>query len=287
MASARSNQNGLDWFTQQWNILFGRKLKLEADDWLLGPFGREGGIGEQMIEQLAQAENLIIQRNLKDTGLIPNIKDLELSEAEMAQIHPKIIDFYQKTANYDLQLNVKWNPFFKPFGHLVSRIFSQRINQLNIPLKNHSANQDLSSEIIQLVNLDTNQVKYIIWLRKFKSTDQVIYSGIYGLSTNPQGKTFVKANFPLPNGSATVILEPIVGSDQSFILRSKGKQFGDAGFYFLLQDKKDQIYSQYLPSFADELTLKADDKHINAIQVLRLWGLKVVQFDYSIKQKND
>lgn len=287
MTSARSNQNGLDWFTQQWNILFGRKLKLEADDWLLGPFGREGGIGEQMIEQLAQAENLIIQRNLKDTGLIPNIKDLGLSEAEMAQIHPKIIDFYQKTANYDLQLNVKWNPFFKPFGFLVNRLFSRRINQLNIPLKNSVTNEELKSEIIQLVNPITQKIKYTIWLRKFQSTGQVIYSGIYGLCTNPKEKTFVKAIFPLPNGSATVLLEPLVTKTHSFVLRSKGKQFGDAGFYFLLQDKKDQIYSQYLPSFADELTLMANDKHINAIQVLRLWGLKVVQFDYSIKQKND
>ncbi len=275
----------MDWFTQQWNIIFGRKLDLEKDNWLLGPFGNEGGVGEQMIHQLAEHENLTIQRDNKNAGLIPNFKDLALSEAKISQIDSKIIDFYQNTSNFDLQLKVKWNPFFKPFGYLVSRIFSQRINQLKIPLKNHSANQDLSSEIIQLVNPETNQVKYTIWLRKFKSTGQVIYSGIYGLCTNPQGKTFVKANFPLPNGSATVILEPIVGSDQSFILRSKGKGFGDAGFYFLLHDQKQQKWSQYLPSFSDELTLSDKNDSITAVQVLKLWGMKVVQFDYWIVNK--
>lgn len=34
-----------DWFTQQWVILWGRKINFENEDWLMSPFGNLNGIG--------------------------------------------------------------------------------------------------------------------------------------------------------------------------------------------------------------------------------------------------
>jgi hypothetical protein len=200
-----------DWFTQQWVILWGRKINPNEFIWLIGPFGEINGIGEDFIFQLALKENLLVIRNTTSKGLLQSISNLNLTEIDIKNLSLKVIDFYEKTADYDLKLNVNWNPFFKVFGYLVNRLFSKRINQLNIPIENIKESESILSEIIQLFSNENHELKYTIWLRKFKSTGKVIYSGIYTTCTLPSSKTCIKAIFPLPKGNATVILKPSVG----------------------------------------------------------------------------
>lgn len=247
MNLAYGMQKFQDWFTQQWVILWGRKINPNEYLWLIGPFGELNGIGEDFIFQLASKENL--------------------------------------TADYDLKLNVNWNPLFKVFGYLVNRLFSQRINQLNIPTENIKESESLISEIIELISNENKELKYTIWLRKFKSTGKVIYSGIYTTCTLPSNTTCIKAIFPLPKGNATVILKPSVGDKNELILDSSGVHFGDAGFYFLLNDAKGNYWSQYIKSFTDKLIVSEENKNLVARQNLKLWNLKVANFEYRIKNK--
>ena len=212
MNLAYTMQKFQDWFTQQWVILTGQRINPINENWLSGPFGELNGIGEEFINQLAEKENLFIQRNLKSKGLLTSINELNLSDVEIKNLSQKVIDFYEKTSNYELVFDVRWNPFFKLFGYAVNRMFSKRINQLNIPLQNNNQAK-LSSEIIQLIDKITNEIKYTIWLRKVENTGQVIYSGIYGTCKLPSNQTCIKAIFPLPKGNATVIMKPSVGKN--------------------------------------------------------------------------
>ena len=66
-----------------------------------------------------------------------------------------------------------------------------------------------------------------------RSTNKVIYSGIYTTCTLLSGITCIKAIFPLPKGNAIVILKPSVREQKELILNSSGEKFGDTGFYFL------------------------------------------------------
>lgn len=215
MGIAKKNQSLQDWISQQWVILFGEKIDKSNYSWLIGPFGQTQGIGTKFIEQLAKDENLIIDRKNKDKGLIDSIKHLKLSENEINRLSPNVIDFYENTSNYDLHLKAKWNPIFKVFGSLVSIIFSKRIEQLNVPLQNLEKGSSLTNEIIKLLDSNTNKVKRTIWLRAFKSTAQVVYSGVYEICNLPNNETCIKAVFPLPNGNATVILSPKVGKKEN------------------------------------------------------------------------
>jgi hypothetical protein len=272
-----------DWFTQQWVILWGRKINPNEYLWLIGPFGELNGIGEDFIFQLASKENLIIVRNTKSKGLLQSISKLHLTEKDLKKLSLKVIDFYEKTADFDLKLNVNWNPLFKVFGYLVNRLFSQRINQLNIPIENIKESESLISEIIELISNENKELKYTIWLRKFKSTGKVIYSGIYTTCTLPSNTSCIKAIFPLPKGNATVILKPSVGDNNELILDSSGTKFGDAGFYFLLNDAKGNYWSQYIKSFTDKLIVSEENENLAARQNLKLWNLKVANFEYRIK----
>jgi hypothetical protein len=285
MGLADPKQKFQDWFTQQWAILWGRKIKPEEHPWLMGPFGNLSGIGDDFIGQLAEKENLTIERDVKTGGLVPSIGALNLSEAELSRLSDKVARFYEKTAEYQLHFTVKWNPFFQVFGMMVNKLFSNRIRQLNIPIRNIPHPEPIQSEMIALSHPVTKEVKYTVWFRTLISSGQVIYSGVYGTCKLPSGKTCIRAVFPLPKGNATVIMLPRVGKNGELVLDSSGKRFGDPGFYFLLNDSKGNHWSQYIASFRDSLVVSAGDDHISAEQTLTLWHKKILIFKYRIESK--
>ncbi|MCV6630562.1 MAG: hypothetical protein OIF50_11985 [Flavobacteriaceae bacterium] len=275
-------QNFQDWVTQQWVILFGKKINAQEYKWLLGPFGNANGIGKTFINQLAENENLLISTSIKNKGLLESIEQLKLSSSEKNKLSKKVIEFYENTSNYKLYLTTRWSPIFLVFGYLLKFLFSKRLEQLNIPLRNNNS-QEMNSEIIQLTDKTTEKVKRTIWLRGFKQTNQIIYSGVYETCKIPNGKVCIKAIFPLPNGSATVILQPIVGENGELILKSAGRKIGDSGFYFIVKDKNGNLWTKFIQSFKDNLTVSSENGKITANQKLTFYGLHVLSFKYEIK----
>lgn len=274
-----------DWFTQQWAIFWGTKIDPNNYDWLMGPFGNLNGIGEDFIYQLATKEGLVVQRERNSQGLIPSVEMLNLSEVDLSKLSRTVIDFYENTSNYNLDINVKWNPFFKILGVLVNKLFSNRINQLNIPIDGDENLRSIKSEIITLVDAISGEAKYTVWLRSSATSSRVMYSGIYGTCKLPSGRTCIKAVFPLPQGNATVILNPSVGENGELILESSGSKIGDAGFYFLLKDVNDNYWTQFISSFHDKLIINSKNDEIFAEQVLTLWRQTVLKISYKIEPK--
>lgn len=285
MSIAYPFQKVQDWLSQQLTILLGRQFSPTKDDWLNAPFGKIGGIGEQFIEQLANEKDLIIERDKPNKGLLNSIDELNLDKKDYLRLSKKVVDFYTNTSNYDLEFKAKWNLLMIPFGILVKLLFSNRINQLNIPTNNKNKGDLIKSEIIKLIDKKTQEPKYTIWFRTSQQTKKVIYSGVYGTCALPDNSTNVRAVFPLPQGNATVILKPSVGSNGELILNSAGKKYGDAGFYFALKDSKNQYWSQFIQSFQDKLTVFESQNGLKAIQTLKLCGIKVLEFKYEIEKK--
>ncbi len=285
MSFAYPFQKFQDWFSQQWTIMWGRKFDPEKTTWLKAPHGKIGGIGESFIFQLSKDENLRVDRNLPNTGLLPSINSLNLNQDDLTRLSSQVIDFYEKTSNYDIEFHAEWNTLMRPFGLLVKLIFSKRINQLNIPTSNRNNSDFIKSEIIQLKPTPSEAARYTFWLRTSQPSNQVIYSGIYGACLLESGTTCVRAVFPLPKGNATVILYPKVGSNGELILDSSGKKFGDAGFYFTLHDTQKNYWAQYIQSFQDKLTVYEEGNYLKATQTLNLWGIKVLEFKYKLSKR--
>lgn len=285
MSFAYTVQKFQDWFTQQWVILWGKRIEPDTVPWLMGPFGKIGLIADAFVNQLAEEEDLIIERNATSHGLIASIKDLSLPDAESARLSKDIIDFYEKTTLYNLTLSVQWNPLFRLFGKLVMILFSNRIKQLHIPTSNIEKSNQITSEIITLKSPQSGEVKYTVWYRTITSTREVLYSGVYSTCVLPSGKTCIKAVFPLPTGNATVIMTPSVTTDGNLRLDSSGKKFGDPGFYFLLNDSKGNFWSQYIRSFRDHLNIHSHEGILFAEQTLTLWHQPVLRFRYEIQKK--
>lgn len=285
MRFAYPKQKLQDWLTQQWVILWGKRIDREEVPWLIGPFGNLNLSGEDFIHQFAELENLQIEGESKVKGLIPSISSLNLSRTDLSRLSSQVTDFYENTASYDLHFSVRWNLFFQFFGVLIQWLFSNRLKQLNIPTRNSKSSEALHSDLITLIDPNSGDPKHTFWLRSIKSTGRAIYSGVYGISTLPSGNTCIKAVFPLPNGNATVLMVPSVGKNGELILDASGKEFGDAGFYFLLKDSKGDYWSQYIRSFRDQLIVKSEDGCLLAEQKLTLWHQEVLRFHYRIEVK--
>ena len=213
-----------DWITQVWVKATGRRINPENSDWLLGPIGDTDIIKDQFISAIAEKEDLEIASNIPDSGLLNSFNDLELSESEISLINKKVIDFYERTSNYNFEVWSEWRGLFRPFGWLLSVIFSRRLQQLNLPLSALDSAKGIQSNIIKLIDKKSKLVKWTIWYRILKSTNNVIYSGVYTTCSVPNfpGK-FLKVVFPLPNGNATVIMRKDILEDGALLLTSDGK----------------------------------------------------------------
>ncbi len=288
MNIAYRSQHFQDWASQQWNIWRGQRIAPEDAPWLMGPCGEVGAQADEFITTIAADEDLTVDRNLKTGGLLSSIQDLELSTSETERLRPEIIDFYENTAAYELDLKIEWRSYFSVFGRLVSFLYSNRLKQLNFPMNQQELSDGINSEVVALRDPTSGKAKYTAWYRTFISSGRVLYSGIYSTCKLPSGKVCIKAVFPLPRGNATVILEPAVGANGELCLTSSGKKYGDPGFYFLVNDSKDCHWAQYIRSFRECLNVFVDKTgKLRAEHTITLWKQRVFTIFFKLSRREN
>ncbi len=277
-----------DWITQVWVKITGRKFDPTKDKWLVAPIGNSEIIKDQFIKELAEEESLEIQENLPNAGLLESFNELDLSGYEKQMLNKKIIDFYENTANYTFEVWSEWRGLFRPFGWLLSVIFSKRLQQLNLPLSSLDSSRGIKSNIIKLVDPKTKSAKWTIWYRILKRTNDVIYSGVYTtcIIPNAPGK-FLKVVFPLPNGNASVIMRKEVLPNGSLKLSSDGKKYGDNGFYFTLTNRKGKYWVKYVKAMHEWITVYEDEENtLRADHDLHFYGLAFLNLHYKMSKKH-
>ena len=249
-----------DAITQFWVKTTGRRINPSDHKWLVGPIGNTDIIQDKFIYELAEAEDLKVENNLPNFGLLDQIEQIGIDNGEKEKLNKKVLDFYENTSNYDVEIWSEWKGFFKPFGRLLSILFSKRLQQLNLPLNSIDAAKGLKSEIIKLKAKETNETRWTIWFRTIKSTNDVIYSGVYTTCLNPKyDKPLLKVVFPLPNGNASVVMTKEVMNDGSLVLSSDGRKFGDNGFYFTLRNQKGEYWVRFVKSMHEWIRVYEDD----------------------------
>ncbi|MGZ8558965.1 MAG: hypothetical protein ACXWWC_11550 [Chitinophagaceae bacterium] len=184
-----------DWITQVWVKVTGRRFNPENADWLIGPIGDTEIIKDKFITDIAEKENLEIQQNFSGTGLLESFSELELTDNEKALVNQQVVHFYERTSNYNFEVWSEWCGFFRPFGWFLSIIFSKRLQQLNLPLSSLDSAKGINSNIIKLVDKVTKVPKWTVWYRILKSTNNVIYSGVYTTCRIPNYSGIIFKNY--------------------------------------------------------------------------------------------
>jgi hypothetical protein len=123
-------------------------------------------------------------------------------------------------------------------------------------------------------------------VRQLVGTGNVIYAGAYSTCTVAEGAIpCVRVVFPLPNGTATVVMKPIAGADGSLTLVSAGAGFGGPGFYFTVHLPDGTIRARYLRSLRESIHVYAMDGGVRADHVLSLWGITFLRLHYRLRER--
>lgn len=272
-----------DWTTQQWVKTTGRIVDLDTHSWLQGPIGKPTGIGATFFQQLANETGLSVESG---SGLVPDFTQLEGELCRVRDVARSVIHFYEHTAEYELEAWSEWSGAFKPFGRALALIFSRRLQQLNVPLSGLETSRGITSEVINLRDPATGDVKCTAWVRQLLGTKCVLYAGSYSLCSVPgfSGRC-VKVVFPLPNGNAIVIMYPESHSDGSFSLTSSGKGFGAPGFYFTVHGRK-KLWARYVRRMRESIRVyPSEGDEVRADHTLRLWGATFLRLHYRLRRR--
>lgn len=276
-----------DWVTQRWVQLTGESVSLSDCPWLEGPVGDVGLIGSAFFRRLAERKNLDFVANGPGRGLIDDFTRLSGPACRPDDVDVRVIAFYENTADFEFDIWSEWCGAFRPFGGALAAIFSRRLQQLNVPLSPLDTKLGITSDVVQLKERSSGQVVYTAWVRDVVSTKRTLYAGSYSVCHVPgYSGPCVKVVFPLPNGSAMVIMRPESGPDGSFTVRSAGVRFGDPGFYFFVQKEPGRGWARHVRALQEAIRVYADAQGtLRADHDLWIWGMRFLRLHYRMRKR--
>jgi len=272
----------LDWVTQQWVRTTGRRADLRSDAWLDGPVGGPF-IGDRWLDTYAESVGAEAVRS-GGAGLVPSFAALNQPEFSADQVNPTVIQFYETTSNWRLEVWSRWSPWFRPFGIILSALFARRLQQLNLPLDPMETSRGMTSDVIPIVD-NEGSVLGSAWQRTLRATGQTVFGGYYGIVELPSsGSPVIRVVFPLPNGSITVFLRPENDDDGALRLVSDGSLWGEPGAYLVVRGPGPTAWARRVPLperfevYVDDEGVLRADHHLRFLK----WG--VLQMHYRIER---
>jgi hypothetical protein len=275
-----------DWVTQRWVRATGRCVSLSQHPWLNGPIGNTRLIGKDFFEDYARKQGLrVVQSGSR--GLLENFDELAGDSNEAGIIARAVKDFYERTSDYELDAWSEWRGPFKPFGTALAVLFSRRLQQLNVPLSSLDSSKGMSSDVLQLRDARSGSLVATAWVRELRATGDVLYAGSYSTCKIPgHWGPCIKVVFPLPNGSAMVIMKPEFHHDGSFSAVSAGQVFGDPGFYFVVRAGRGTVWTRHVRTLKETITVyPAEPGTIRADHDFRIWGKQFLQLHYRMRAR--
>ncbi len=275
-------------FIRLWLTLFGRRISKTDVPWLVGPIGPPGEIGDRPYDLVAEREGLHIDRGAKDAGLVPSFEILRGPEFDPDATEPKVRDFYEHTARYELEA---WShaPFpGRLFLWLIVYTVSRYMNQLNFPVFGLELSRGMTSEVLPLTDAN-GIVRHTGWYRRARGSGRVVYTGFYTTEQAPGWPSrCVKVVFPLPRGNATVVLKPGHDEEGRFTLVSSGTAFGEPGFYRVLELDEHTLKVLRLGSLRERFVVYLDEEGtLRCNHTVRFLGMTMLELHYAMHPSPD
>jgi hypothetical protein len=276
----------VDWVTQRWVQITGRRVAIADAPWLDGPTGSVRGIGPDFFATWGESNGMRVLAPAADDGLVPGLAALTGPGFDPSAVDPRIDDFYARTAAYDLRIESRWSGPFRAVGWLIAKMFARRLAQLNLPLSNRELRGGFESRIVRLGDAE-GRVRHTAWVRTAVETGRPAFVGEYGTTLIPgHAGPCIKVVFPLPNGNAIVVLRPRVDEGAGFSLVSDGKRFGDPGFYFTVLADGGEVWVRYVRTMKERLSLRVAGDAIAASHRFGVFGMPFLELAYTITRKH-
>lgn len=274
----------IDRGTQQWVRVSGQAVAFDEHPWLVGPTGDPELIAD---EWLTREADRLGGTALDGGGLLAEMGDLAGAGFDPALLAKPIVEFYEQTAAWRMEVWSQWCPAAWPFGWLLSAVFARRLQQLALPLRALDVALGMDSRVVVVGDSGGRQLG-AAWLRTLRSTGQTVYSGWYGVARLPKTvRPSIRVAFPLPNGSVTVFLRPENGPDGSLVLISPLGEFGEDGAYLIVADPNAARGWVRRVPLAERFHVYVDDEGVlRTDHALSLWQVPVLRLHYRLDPRS-
>jgi hypothetical protein len=260
----------------------GKRVPKAEAPWLHCFLGTAGRIGTGIYERIAAEANLRIEVR-EDAGLLPDFNALRGPSFNPYVIRHEIRDFYEHAAQYRLEVWSEVSLAGRFFLWLLVEFISRRMDQLNFPISSLEVAKGMSSEVLQLQEPGSRRVVATGWLRRLKSSGNVIYAGLYSTVQIPgEENPCVKVTFPC-RGSANVYLRPVAHADGSFGLDSSGSGFGRSGFYRIVDAGPDHWRVRNFTTLHELFHVYVDGEGILRVDhTVSFLGIVIIRLHYKM-----
>lgn len=262
-----------------WIRVRGRTVRMDEAAWLEAPIGPADMDGDTVFEEIADATGLDLERST-ESGLLASVDHLKCESFDPDRIDPDVVDFYENTASYHLDVWSETRFPGRPFLWLLVNTISSRMNQLAFPILGLEVSHGLSSDIVGL--RDGSETRYTGWYRPLVKSCQVMFAGFYSTGTPPKSdRPCVKVVFPLPRGNATVFLEPSRGEGGSLHLETPGTRFGESGYYRVVDGPADRRYVWFNRYLDNDFHVYVDENGVpRCDHVIRFLNFPMLKLHY-------
>jgi hypothetical protein len=129
---------------QRWVAWSGRKVPIPEASWLEGPIG-DAYVGASFYRGYARENGLEAVADEK-VGLLPDFGALAGERFDPSLVHPRIRDFYERTARHDLDVGIDWSGPFRHPPRTLIYLVGRNVGQFDIPLS--SSNVRMENELV-------------------------------------------------------------------------------------------------------------------------------------------
>lgn len=224
-------------------------------------------------ETFLQSGNLVDSKGYN--GLVDTMNDFHSEAFDVTKISISMIRFYENTAAYELQSNIKWARWFCPFA-LCYKKMSKRVGQIHLGMGDKW--ETMYGSIIGVIDEKDGRENVRAWLRKNEAGES-IFLALYSKHTH-KNETYMNIALPLPYSNMTGILK-VCNDSNDLIITSKlrGNSKGDEGIYL-----HTRFFTIRLP-LTETFIIKEGKGHtLTAHHKMWIFGVKFLEIDYEIKK---
>lgn len=278
---------GIDLLTRKWWRMVGRPVELTGEHaWLDAPMTSGSLVRDGWLADEAARWGGTVEIDDPDAGLIKDFTSLDGPGFRASDLSPQVLDFYQHTAHWQMEVWAGWNPIFWPGGEVVSRLFGRRVGQLALPMRPLDVARGMDSQVSVIAD-SAGEQRAAGWLRTLRSTGEYVYSGCYSTRMLPGAqRPSVHVAFPLEQGNVQVFLRPEVDRDGSLWLRSPGGGFGGNGAYVTVHDAG-RTYAATAPIHESFHVYVDDEGVLRTDHELSLWSATAVRLHYKLEHRDE
>ncbi len=216
-------------------------------------------------------------------GILDDFSQLDGPMCSSRNVDPRIIDVFECTSNYRLDLCSEWCGVFRPLGPLFAAMLAGVLERVDFPLSPGDRHLDLTGAVLELRGPGGGE--HSLWIREAANGGSKLrHAGDYSLCSPPgYAGPCIRTIHPLAHGYANTILRPESQLDGSFALNSSGETFGEPGIYGILRSRDDREWVRRVESVAQCSHVYVDPTGtVRADHELRLWGKPLLRLHYRI-----